>query len=335
MKNLSAFQNEFLPIIAGEIKRYIDENFFESTNNLKDIFIYHLGLDLGYERQGKRIRPLIVLLCTIGGGGNWQHALPAVVAVELLHNFSLIHDDIEDNGILRRGMPAVWSKWGLAIGLNAGDSMFAAAFSAISQLVKYYDAQIVLQSICDLSDTCIRLTKGQDMDIQFETKKTINKEDYYEMINGKTAALFSFCAKAGALLAGKNEFAQKEYQKFGDQLGMAFQVYDDWLGIWGDPNQAGKSTFSDLIERKKTLPIILGLQASKRFIDEWKNNSIDSESVKKLAGWLKEDGIEVMVRREFNKWNKGALNSLKVMDCHPEIKSVLSELTNILLIRKS
>ena len=134
MGELSEYTNKYMPVFNRELDLFCDSLFIETNPDLLEIFRYHLGLEASNGGQGKRLRPLLVLLCTEGASSEWRNALPAAIAVELVHNFSLIHDDIEDNGLTRRGREAVWIKWGLPIGLNAGDAMFAAAFIAINGL---------------------------------------------------------------------------------------------------------------------------------------------------------------------------------------------------------
>jgi len=168
--------------------------FKEYESQLEEIFTYHLGLRHD-DNAGKRVRSLLLLLCTEGAGGDWKKAIPAAVAIELIHNFSLIHDDIEDRGEMRRGRMTVWKKWGLAIGLNAGDAMFAAAFKELRDLEKFYEPEIVLESVNLLSKTCLELTKGQHLDIEFEKRELVSEEEYFRMINGKTAALWTFSRK--------------------------------------------------------------------------------------------------------------------------------------------
>ncbi len=153
------------------------------------------------------------------------------------------------------------------------------------------------------------------------------------MISGKTAALLACCAEMGALIAGLDKEEQINYHQFGIELGMAFQMYDDWLGIWGDPKITGKSASSDLLEGKKSLPILLGMENSKRFFEKWESKSITSDNAAELATWLREDGIEDLVMEQFNLWNQKGLRSLAALKCDNGIRLVLNELAEKLLMR--
>lgn len=209
---------------------------------------------------GKRMRPLLLLLCTEAAGGNWQSALPAAVAVELLHNFSLIHDDIQDNSPIRRGRPTVWKIWGVANAINAGDAMFGLSYAALQQLADTgVDPRTVVGTWRVYNDTILELTRGQHLDMRFETQDRVSVADYVSMIRGKSAALIAACAQMGALIARGDETVARHYADFGLNMGMAFQIRDDILGIWGDPAITGKSAATDILAHKKSLPVLYGL----------------------------------------------------------------------------
>ena len=226
---------------------------------------YHLGwMDRDFQpvrrEAGKRLRPIFLLLACEAQGGDWQTALPAAAAVELLHNFSLIHDDIEDRDPLRRGYPTLWTIWGEAQAINAGDSLFNLAFQA---LLRLRERDIAPALILELQErylaTITQLTEGQCRDIGFENRGTVAEHTYLQMVAGKTASLLSFCCEAGGLLAEVSPERVKALREFGYNLGMSFQMQDDLLGLWGDPQQTGKPVGSDLRQRKKTLPILHGM----------------------------------------------------------------------------
>ncbi|MDP2989597.1 MAG: polyprenyl synthetase family protein, partial [Kiritimatiellota bacterium] len=168
---------------------------------------------------------MLTLLCAEGSGGDWKFALPAAAAIELIHNFSLIHDDIEDNGLTRRSKETVWVRWGLPKGLNAGDAMFASAFKMINELRKAVGSETAIEAVELLSSTCLKLTAGQHLDLDFENRENVAIHEYYEMISGKTAALLACCTQMGALVGGMEKESQLQYSKFGNELGMAFQMY--------------------------------------------------------------------------------------------------------------
>lgn len=334
MSILIQLQSEILPVINQALRKFVDSIFPDRKSELSQIFFYHLGLQDQGSDQGKRIRPFLVALCANGAGCEWQKAIPAAVALEILHNFSLIHDDIEDNGDIRRGRPAVWTRWGLAKGLNAGDAMFAAGFEALVALSKDFSSELVLEAMRLFSATSLKLTEGQQMDIDFETRQEISIEEYFHMISGKTAALLAACCQMGALLAGRNTDTQQAYHQFGHNLGMAFQIYDDWLGIWGNQQETGKSTSGDLVEGKKTLPVLIGLQRSQRFSDRWKARAVRHDETGLLAQWLREDGVETAVKTSFQEWSGRTQYALADLDCEVETKTALAELVQSLIERK-
>ena len=334
MSTLTDYQEIMLPEFNRALKGYIDGFFPDSGSELNHIFVYHLGLEDDIYKQGKRIRPLLMLLCAKGAGGDWKKALPAAASIELIHNFSLIHDDIEDNGLIRRGKEAVWIKWGLAKGLNAGDVMFSTAFKVLEELDKNLPPEIPLGAANLLADTCLRLTTGQQDDIGFQNESHVNVDRYYKMIAGKTAALIATACQMGAIVAGKDQNTQMAFHDFGYALGITFQIYDDWLGIWGDEKQTGKTTSGDLVEGKKSLPVLLGLEYSARFKDRWEAGPIDANETAEITTWLREDGVEEKVKQAIAEWNDQARAQLKNLDCHEDIKLAMDDFANKLIIRE-
>lgn len=220
---------------------------------------------------GKRFRPLLTLLAADGVSAEssydlkagpcygpalgWQDALPAAIAVEMLHNFSLIHDDIEDRDRTRHHRPAVWSLWGEAHGINVGDAVFAAAFGQLLSLPA--DAVTIVAVSRAFQETAMRLTEGQYLDMSFETRTDVSSDEYLQMIERKTGALIAFSLWIGAVVGGASEPAASALHLAGAHLGKAFQIRDDIKGIWAEQSETGKAPSADLINRKKTLPVLL------------------------------------------------------------------------------
>lgn len=334
MDHLAEFFKKYHDIFNHSLINFVKSVVPNNDIQMQEIFYYHLGLLENQKNQGKRMRPMLVLLCSEGAGADWRSAMPAAIAVELIHNFSLIHDDIEDNGMTRRGKDAVWVKWGLPIGLNAGDAMFAAAFHAMNGLAGSCDPQKYQQVQDLLSTTCLRLTYGQHLDLSFEQKEDVSITDYYQMIEGKTAALFACCAQLGAIIGEKCVEETEKYHEFGRYLGMTFQIYDDWLGIWGEPDLIGKSSSSDLIEGKKSLPVLLGLNSSEKFVQRWEKGPILLSETVEISDWLREDGVELLVKRELSQWNQKLISELDKLDCEQSVKLALRELADQMITRK-
>ncbi len=238
--------------ILGVIERAEDEH----THELYEMVRYHMGLDHDAPR-GKRMRPLIGLLAYQSITGDHMKALPGAAAVEMGHNFSLVHDDIEDNGTERRHRPALWTVAGVPQAINTGDALFTLSRMALYRLSdEGFDDARVLRLMRLYDEICLALCEGQFMDIWTSEHDDWMSVDYYfDMIGRKTASLIAGSAEAGAVLATQDESVISAYRRFGWALGLAFQLNDDLLGIWGDETITGKET-SDIATRKKTLPLI-------------------------------------------------------------------------------
>jgi geranylgeranyl diphosphate synthase type I len=202
------------------------------------------------------LRPALCLLCCEALGGAPEGALPAAVAIELLHNFTLIHDDIEDRSDTRHGRPTLWRVAGIEQAINAGDGLFALAQRTLLRLSDSgVEPARVLHAMSILNDACIALCEGQSMDIQFESRAHVSPAEYEAMIGGKTAALLGAAAGIGALCGGAEPAAIETFTRLGLLLGLSFQVQDDVLGVWGDPDSTGKSSADDIRARKKSYPV--------------------------------------------------------------------------------
>ncbi len=263
--NLDQLTARYLPAVEAEMQDLLAPP-ADQRGDLYNCLRYHMGwVDEQFrptsEPTGKRLRPVFCLLTCEACAGDWQDALPAAAAVELLHNFSLIHDDIEDGDVTRRGRPTMWTLWGVPQTLNAGDAMYALAQLALLRSVdRGLPAETVVTAAHLLNRTCLQLTEGQFLDIRFETQQAVAVDTYLQMVSGKTAALLAAACELGALAAAAPLDQRNHLCAFGHHLGLAFQIQDDLLGIWGDPQLTGKPVGADLQRHKKTLPIIHGLQ---------------------------------------------------------------------------
>lgn len=323
--------------IENELHKSID---YQSESDLGDyysILAYHLGWEgegAGLETRGKRVRPLIVLLTCEAAGGDWQNALPAAAAVELVHNFSLIHDDIQDNSPIRRGRETVWKRWGIAQAINSGDAMFTLAHLSLLRLESTTTSEITNQAANILHFACLQLTKGQYLDLAFESQDHLSLDAYWKMVAGKTAALLSACTELGAIVANTNQSRRKAFRDFGYFLGLAFQAQDDILGIWGDAALTGKSNESDLIAGKKSLPVIFGLDQQGLFATRWKQGPIQPQETKALADQLEMEGARAYTQEAANKMTDQALQALNHAQPQGRAGEVLTDLANDLLRRE-
>jgi geranylgeranyl diphosphate synthase type I len=243
---------------------------------------YHLGwvdedFSPSHRGTGKRLRPLLCLLSCEASGGDWQQALPAAAAIELIHNFSLIHDDIEDHSLQRRHRPTVWSLWGPAQAINAGDGLFAISRLALQRLShRGVGPDKIVRAFRLVDETCLDLTEGQYLDLAFEAEDSVTVEMYMEMIGKKTSALMGCATQIGALLATDDESVIDAYAAFGYQLGLLFQIVDDILGIWGVGETTGKAVGEDIVNKKKSLPIVYALQKSARLGEIYREEQMDT-----------------------------------------------------------
>jgi geranylgeranyl diphosphate synthase type I len=230
------------------------------TAGLYDMMRYHLGLD-GSGSPGKRLRPLLGLLAYSSIKGDYHAALPGAAAVELGHNFSLVHDDIEDADRERRHRATLWAVHGIPQAINAGDMLFTLSRVALHRLsdLGFSDAKVLrLMRLYDM--TCLALCEGQYLDMWASGRsEPMSVELYFDMIGRKTAALIAASVEAGALLATDDEEIIARYRAFGWALGVAFQLNDDLLGIWGEQAKTGKEP-SDVARHKMTLPVIYAFE---------------------------------------------------------------------------
>ena len=342
--NLQEYMREMRPAVETWLQEFIDRSLKGDYPELREMLTYHMGWEgegAGPEAQGKRIRPLLVLLCAEAAGGSWRNALPAAAAVELLHNFSLIHDDIQDNSPLRRNRSTVWVKWGAPQAINSGDVMFTLSFMAVHDLAGVLPAQEVLLVSRIMQQTCLHLTEGQYLDISNEKKPLLSEDAYWPMIGGKTSALLACCTELGALVAGANEACREAFREFGYSLGLAFQVLDDWLGIWGDVALTGKSAESDLVSGKKTLPVVYALKKNGEFAQRWMQGHITADEVPVLAQMLEREGSYTYTLETAERLTTRAMTalqqavSLSLTSCASDASRALEELSHFLLKRKN
>ena len=340
-----------LEAIEEELQRQVARLDQPRTKQFHEMLTYHMGWTgegAGALATGKRIRPLITLLSTsssvLGKKEDeskntvlkWLHAKSAAAAIELIHNFSLVHDDIQDNSDLRRGRRTVWVKWGSPMAINVGDAMFVIANQAILDLVEHYPAEMVVKAASILNSCCLDLTRGQFLDMSYEERNDLSIEDYWPMIGGKTSALLSACTHIGSLLGYANDEKQEAYRLFGYHLGLAFQVQDDILGIWGDEALTGKSAASDLVEGKNSLPVLFALGKSKNgaFANRWKQGPISVDEVGAVAALLEDEGGKEFAEKMSEAETQKALGYLKQANPQGEAGEEMLKLANMLLKRK-
>jgi geranylgeranyl diphosphate synthase, type I len=225
---------------------------------------YHMGwLDEGGRpravTKGKLVRPSLCLWACEANGGNVDDAVPAATALEWVHNFTLIHDDIQDGDRERHGRATLWTLWGVAQGINAGDALHALAFRVLSESSTHPERS--LRAVLALSTATLEVVEGQCLDLSLERRVQVPVRGYLRMVRAKTGALLGASLEIGALMAGAPEYTIGRFRRAGYLLGLAFQMRDDWLGTWGDSAITGKSAAGDVRRRKASLPMVAAYAA--------------------------------------------------------------------------
>lgn len=222
---------------------------------------WHFGIGTGGggPRRGKRLRPRLLFNAAFEEGGTFEQAVDAAVAIECLHNYSLVHDDIEDGDKLRHGSETVWARYGIAHGVNAGDSMCSVSYLALLRNTSSLPPSRIVAMTQVLHEANLGMCAGQGYDIGFEIAAKVTMEQYLAMIDGKTAALFGASCELGARAAGASDARASAYGELGRCYGRAFQIRDDVLGTWGSPEETGKPSGSDIARRKWSFPVVWAL----------------------------------------------------------------------------
>ena len=249
--------SEKLSAITSKVDNYI----FSLLEDRKPKVLYEASRHI-FHAGGKRLRPYLALKSCELVGGDPGLALPFAAGLEILHNFTLIHDDIMDNDPIRRGAPTIHAKWGVPVAIASGDLLFAKVYQAM--YASYFDGSLpcdrVLESMKAVTEATIGICEGQVLDVSFPDTRDVSPEDYIIMVGGKTSALFKACAEIGAIVGGANKEDVERLGSFAWDAGIAFQIVDDILGATGDEETLGKPVGSDLREGKKTLIIVHALE---------------------------------------------------------------------------
>jgi geranylgeranyl diphosphate synthase type I len=338
---LNTLSATYLPAIEAEMRAVLNlkDNGSDRADPFYGMIHYHMGWadeELNHidSNSGKRIRPILCLLACAAAGGEWRQAVPAAAAVEILHNFSLVHDDIQDNSPTRRGRPTVWTLWGAPQAINTGDAMFALAHLALAGLAERgASPEVIVRALRRFDDICVALTRGQHADMSFEALDRVSVDEYLVMITGKTAALLSLCTELGALVAGADDSRIEHFKSFGLNLGLAFQIQDDILGIWGDETITGKSAATDIATRKKTLPVLYALASRPELRELYEGSSEVDDFVPRAVAELGEAGAQNYAVSQAAYYSDSARTSLAAAHPAEPAAAALQQLTDMLLRR--
>jgi geranylgeranyl diphosphate synthase type I len=294
--------------------------------------IEHLGLiryHLGWQdaagaptegRAGKMLRAALCMRCCEAAGGDARRAIHAAAAIELLHNFTLIHDDIEDRSETRHGRPTLWTIVGVAQAINAGDGLFAVAQRTLLSMEDDGVApERVLAAARRLDDTCIELCEGQHADLSFEARSSVSLAEYTSMVRGKSAVLIAAAAEIGAIAGGASEDAVHAFGRYGLALGLGFQVQDDVLGTWGSTDDTGKPVGDDIRARKKSYPVVyamgvLGADEAAELARCFAQHVIDDDGVLRVMSVLDACGAREAASEAANRHVQDALGALSGLD---------------------
>ena len=320
--DLSSYQKEFLNYL--ETKDWVKE-----PKNLYEPIEYILQL------SGKRIRPILTLMAAEIFSGEYQKAFPAALAVEVFHNFTLVHDDIMDDAPLRRGMQTVHEKWNLNTGILSGDAMLILAY----QYFENYEPKTFQRLAKLFSKTALEVCDGQQLDIDFETRNDVTIEEYINMIQLKTSVLVAAALKMGAIVAEAPEKEASLLYEYGLNLGLAFQLQDDYLDTFGDPKTFGKQVGGDIIENKKTFLYLKALELANKedqekllffYRQKLEENSIKIDEVKRI---FEKYNIPSIIQDLIKDYTNASFSSLKDMNINSDSKLNLKNFGSFLMAR--
>jgi geranylgeranyl diphosphate synthase, type I len=293
---------------------------------------YHLGFwdadgqqEPGRARGGKGVRPSLAMLSTVAAGAPAGMGVPAAVACELVHNFSLLHDDLIDGDTERRHRPTVWARYGVADAVLAGDALLSLANEVLGEA----DSVAVPAAVRSLGGTVRRLIAGQSADVAFEKRIDVTLAECLAMAADKTAALIACSSSLGAVLADAPESLSHGLSEFGDHIGMAFQLTDDLLGIWGDPEVTGKPVLSDLRARKKSVPVVValtsGTAAGARLAELYaKPAPLSEDDLAQAAAAVESAGGRAWTEDEADRELAAGVRALDQLDLHPDVHAELA-----------
>lgn len=309
-----------------------DHEILKRDSALQEMLFYALGFDKngGLLSGGKRLRPLFCCLSCGLTSGTYEQALLYGASLEMLHNFTLIHDDIEDNGDVRHNRPALWKRNGLALALNAGDLLYEIALSTAAEA----DGISKKNGLARIMKMSSELFLGQHRDISFESRTDISEREYLQMVRGKTSALLGCSFALGAMAGGADEKTIDAFDYAGQRLGIAFQIRDDYLGTWGDKVVFGKSVSGDIIEKKNTMAVIFTAAKDPEFREKWAEYDGEPERVDEFAGLMEKAGAPEYLMEQCLKYTKEAEETLSMHRIESVYQTMMDDVITSLVDRK-
>ena len=289
---------------------------------------------------GKRLRPFLVLKSCKLVEGREEDAIPTAAALELLHTFTLIHDDIMDQDKKRRGVPSVHTQWGVPIAIVAGDLLFAKVYEAITNYTdtKHVAPKRIVQVLKEISEATVILCEGQTRDMMFESKETVSEEEYLEMVKGKTAALFAASARCGGILGGANKRQVKCLGEFGYYSGIAFQIIDDVLALTADEKVLKKPVGNDIREGKRTLMVVYALEKATKsqretIVKTLGNKDASIEQIRETIGLIDSLGAINYAKKLAEKYINRAKKALAIFPASEDREDLIN-LSDLIFARQ-
>jgi len=321
------------------LKEYIDflNRKLEETTIVKEPEQLYKPIDYILSIGGKRIRPALTLMTCDLLADEYEKALPAAMAVEMFHNFSLIHDDIMDNAPLRRGYPTVHEKWDVNTGILSGDAMLILAY----RFFESYEPEKFRDLAKLFSKTAIEVCEGQQLDMDFENREDVSMEEYILMIEQKTAVLLGAAMKMGAIVADASATEQEKLYEFGKNLGIAFQLQDDYLDTFGDPKFFGKQKSGDIIANKKTILFLLAKKHGKpeqveELLHLFSITPKDAgQKIKTVKEIYNQTGVIEATKKQIDKYRKIAFDNLENLSLSENKKTWLKNFVFELMERNT
>ncbi len=319
--DLATYKKHLLDYLAEEIKVVEPRNLYEPIK-----YILEIG--------GKRLRPVLCLQSCDLFGSDYKKALSASLAIEIFHNFTLLHDDIMDAADIRRGKKTVHKKWNENTGILSGDAMLILAYKYLEN----YDSDIYKELMLNFNKTALEVCEGQQYDIDFETRTDVTLPEYFKMITFKTAVLLACSLKIGAIIAKASDMDKEAIYNFGLHLGIAFQLQDDFLDTFGNKKTFGKRIGGDIIENKKTFLYLKLLEviseSDKKILDKWFSTEQNSESkIKEITALYVKYDIPNVVKNEIQKYSDLAIFDLHKTSLSSDAKMVFEQLGKSLNLR--
>ncbi len=340
-REVTALQYRYRAEVTDQLRHAVPPD----VSGLYPLLRYHLGWEeldgrATPDSGGKALRPILCLMACELAGGDSRRALPTAAALELVHNFSLLHDDIQDGDVERRHRPTVWSIWGVPKALDAGNAMCVLADRALLALTEtVISPSCLVAASRTLTNRYMEMIEGQYLDMAYEQADGVTAGQYMDMVGRKTGALIDAAMYLGALIATEDEPTADAFGRCGRRLGLAFQVRDDILGIWGDPAQTGKPVGADIRRKKKSLPVVYMLERAQGADREWLKElyakaEVEAPDVERVLGILDGLGAQEYAQKTAEAEGQQALASLQKLDMAPDARRQVETMAEFFVTRQ-